>query len=101
MGIGIILYTMICGELPFEDEKEYILIRKVTSGKYTCPLFVNNIFKSFFKKILCTNPNERITIEQIKMNSIYNIGRSNFYKYFKIFINILKYMGKMETYFLK
>ena len=31
-GIGIILYTMICGELPFEDEKEYILIRKVTSG---------------------------------------------------------------------
>ena len=84
-GIGIILYTMICGELPFEDEKEYILIRKVTSGKYTCPLFVNNIFKSFFKKILCTNPNERITIEQIKMNSIYNIGRSNFYKYFKIY----------------
>ena len=41
--------------------------------------------KVFFKIILCTNPNERITIEQIKMNSIYNIGRSNFYKYFKIY----------------
>ena len=29
---------------------EYILIRKLIKGKYTCPLFVNNIFKSFFKK---------------------------------------------------
>ena len=84
-GIGIILYCMVCGELPFEDEKEDILVRKVTLCNYTCPLFVNDIFKSFFKKILCQNPNERITIDQIKMNCIYNIGRSNFYKYFKIY----------------
>ena len=84
-GLGIILYCMVCGELPFEDEREDILVRKVTLCKYTCPLFVSDIFKSFFKKILCPNPNERITIEQIKMNCIYNVGRSNFYKYFKIY----------------
>ena len=84
-GLGIILYCMVCGELPFEDEREDILVRKVTLGKYTCPLFVSDIFKSFFKKILCPNPNERITIEQIKMNCIYNVGRANFYKYFKIY----------------
>ena len=84
-GMGIILYCMVCGELPFEDEKEDILVRKVTLCKYTCPLFVTDIFKSFFKKILCPDPNERITIDQIKMNCIYNVGRSNFYKYFKIY----------------
>ena len=84
-GLGIILYCMVCGELPFEDEREDILVRKVTLCKYNCPLFVNDIFKNFFKKILCPNPNERITIEQIKMNCIYNVGRSNFYKYFKIY----------------
>ena len=84
-GLGIILYCMVCGELPFEDEREDILVRKVTLCKYTCPLFVSDIFKSFFKKILCPNPNERITIEQIKMNCIYNVGRANFYKYFKIY----------------
>lgn len=84
-GIGIILYCMICGELPFEDEKEDILIRKVTLCNYTCPLFVNNIFKSLFKRILCPNPNERLTIEKIKMNCVYNMGRANFYKYFKIY----------------
>ena len=84
-GIGIILYCMICGELPFEDEKEDILIRKVTLCNYTCPIFVNQIFKILFKRILCSNPNERLTIDQIKMNCIYNMGRANFYKYFKIY----------------
>ena len=84
-GVGIILYCMICGELPFEDEKEDILIRKVTLCNYTCPIFVSQIFKSLFRRILCSNPNERLTIDQIKMNCIYNMGRANFYKYFKIY----------------
>ena len=84
-GVGIILYCMICVELPFEDEKEDILIRKVTLCNYTCPIFVSQIFKSLFRRILCSNPNERLTIDQIKMNCIYNMGRANFYKYFKIY----------------
>ena len=84
-GIGIILYCMVCGELPFEDEKEDILIRKVTLCNYTCPIFVNQIFKSLFRRILCPNPNDRLTIDKIKMNCVYNMGRANFYKYFKIY----------------
>ena len=84
-GIGIILYCMVCGELPFEDEREDILIRKVTLCNYTCPLFVNHIFKSLFRRILCSNPNDRLTIDKIKMNCVYNMGRANFYKYFKIY----------------
>ena len=85
MGIGIILYCMVCGELPFEDEREDILIRKVTLCNYTCPLFVSPIFNSFFRRILCPNPEERLTIDKIKLNCVYNIGRANFYKFFKIY----------------
>ena len=84
-GIGIILYCMVCGELPFEDEREDILIRKVTLCNYNCPLFVSPIFKSLFRRILCPNPNERLTIDKIKMNCVYNMGKANFYKYFKIY----------------
>jgi len=84
-GIGIILYCMVCGELPFEDEREDLLIRKVTLCNYQCPLFVSPIFKSLFRRILCPNPNERLTISKIKMNCVYNMGKANFYKYFKIY----------------
>ena len=84
-GIGIILYCMVCGELPFEDEKEDILIRKVTLCNYTCPIFVNPIFKSLFRRILCPDPKDRLTIDKIKMNCVYNMGRANFYKFFKIY----------------
>lgn len=84
-GIGIILYCMVCGELPFEDEREDILISKVTLCKYTCPLFVSPIFKSLFRRILCPNPNDRLTIDKIKLNCVYNMGRANFYKFFKIY----------------
>ena len=84
-GIGIILYCMVCGALPFEDTKEDDLIRKVIQCDYNCPYYVNQNVRALFKRIFCSNPNERITMEEIKMNSIYNMGRANFMKYFKIF----------------
>jgi serine/threonine protein kinase len=84
-GIGIILYCMVCGALPFEDIKEDDLIRKVIQCDYNCPYYVNQNVRALFKRIFCSNPNERITMEEIKMNSVYNMGKANFMKYFKIF----------------
>ena len=84
-GIGIILYCMVCGELPFEDEKEDILIRKVTLCNYNCPRFVNSKLKILFQKILCRNPDNRMTIDEIKMNWFYNLGKANFHRLFKVY----------------
>ena len=84
-GIGIILYCMICGALPFEDIKEDDLIRKVIQCDYNCPYYVNQNVRTLFKRIFCQNPNERITMEEIKLNCIYNMGKANFMKYYKIF----------------
>ena len=84
-GIGIILYCMICGALPFEDEKEDILIRKVIQCNYNCPYYINSNVRALFKRILCQNPNDRITMDELKMNCIYNMGKANFLKYYKIF----------------
>ena len=84
-GIGIILYCMVCGALPFEDEREDNLIRKVIQCNYNCPYYINSNVRTLFKKILCSNPNDRITMDELKMNCIYNMGRANFMKYYKIF----------------
>ena len=84
-GIGVILYCMICGSLPFEDEKEDILIRKVIQCDYNCPYYINSKVRALFKRILCQNPNDRITMNELKMNCIYNMGKANFLKYNKIY----------------
>ena len=86
-GIGIILYCMVCGSLPFEDEREDSLIRKVVQCDYNCPYYINSKARALFKRILCPNPNDRITMDELKMDCIYNMGKANFLKYYKIFGN--------------
>ena len=81
---GIVLYAMICGYLPFEDDNNDLLYRKICIGKYTIPDFVSNKCKDLLKKILVTDPNKRITIKQIKNHpwfKIYNYkGKLIFYE---------------------
>ena len=84
-GIGIILYCMVCGALPFEDTKEDDLIRKVVQCDYNCPYYINQNVRALFKRIFCQNPNERITMDELKLNCVYNMGKANFMKYYKIY----------------
>ena len=73
---GIVLYAMICGYLPFEDENNDLLYRKICIGKYIIPDHVSSNCKDLLKKILVTDPIKRITIKQIKNHpwfKLYNI----------------------------
>ena len=84
-GIGIIFYCMICGQLPFEDDNQDALYRKVVNCQFTCPYFIHSNLKLLFKKFFTPNPNQRITMDEIKNNAIYNMGKANFIKKFKIY----------------
>jgi len=84
-GIGVILYCMVCGALPFEDKKEDELIRKVIQCDYNCPFYVNPKVRALFRQILTPNPNDRISMQEIKTNFVYNMGKANFSKRFKIY----------------
>ena len=73
---GIVLFAMICGYLPFEDDNNDLLYRKICIGKFTIPDHVSSNCKDLLKKILVTDPNKRITIKQIKNHpwfKLYNI----------------------------
>lgn len=35
--LGVVLYTMSCGQLPFEDEDQDALAAKVCAGQYVLP----------------------------------------------------------------
>ena len=77
---GIILYAMICGYLPFEDKKNEILFKKIVECDYEIPSFIPFNVKDMIKKLLITNPKERITIEDIKKHQFYAQGKVIFYK---------------------
>ena len=65
---GIILYAMLCGSFPFDDDSEQILYSKIIKGIFEFPddIVLSDEAKNLIKKILVVNPCYRATIEDIK-----------------------------------
>ena len=66
---GIVLYTMVCGFLPFEDDNQNILFGKIAKGLFSLPSFLSASCKDLLKKILVTDPKKRYGFEEIKHHS--------------------------------
>ena len=100
--LGISLYTMVCGELPFvvDDENDiYILMDKIIKGNYNIPEFLSNECKDLIKNMLVTDPDKRITLEQIKNHKWVNKFNFNYMK--SPGINIDEYFLPIDIYLIK
>ena len=73
---GIILYAMLCGYLPFEDKDNEVLFKKILECKLDLPHHLSLLSKDLLRKILVTNPDKRITIQQIKKHPFFMKGRT-------------------------
>ena len=82
--IGIILFAMLCGYLPFEDDDNDILFQKILECKLHYPSHLSPLAKDIMKKILVTNPEKRIKIPQIKKHKFYLMGKKLYNKKFNI-----------------
>ena len=74
---GIVLYAMICGYLPFEDNDHDILFRTIKEGKFRIPQHVSETAKDLIIHILVVNPKKRYTITQIKKHKWFNLCLNN------------------------
>ena len=81
---GIILYAMLCGYLPFEDKNNDILFKKILECKVKYPKYVGEKAKDLIKKILVKEPDERITISQIKKHTFFIKGKNLFEQEFSL-----------------
>lgn len=63
---GVVLFTMICGYLPFEDKNQTALFGKISKGIYSIPSFLSVPCRDMIKSLLMVDPNKRFTFEQIK-----------------------------------
>ena len=57
---------MLCGYLPFEDDNNDNLFKQILSGKIDYPSHLSDLSKDLLNKIIETDPEKRIKIEEIK-----------------------------------
>ncbi|KIY64182.1 Pkinase-domain-containing protein [Cylindrobasidium torrendii FP15055 ss-10] len=62
---GVILYVMLCGRLPFEDENVQTLFSKIMHGHYSMPSFLSSQAKDLISSMLAVDPVHRITVPDI------------------------------------
>ena len=63
--LGIILFAMTCGYLPFEDKDNDVLFEKIINCDFQFPNHLSPLCRDLISKILNTNPQERINIQNI------------------------------------
>jgi len=62
---GVILYSLVTGRLPFEDQNLPGLLSKIKKGKYTVPQYVPESVRDLIERCLVTDPAKRITLSEI------------------------------------
>ncbi|KAF9031001.1 Pkinase-domain-containing protein [Hymenopellis radicata] len=71
---GVILYVMLCGRLPFEDDNVHVLFNKITHGQYQIPSFLSPDAKSLIEVMLAVDPVKRITVHDITRHPFFTTG---------------------------
>ncbi|KAG1172393.1 hypothetical protein G6F70_006506 [Rhizopus microsporus] len=62
---GVILFALLTGHLPFDDENIRQLLRKVKTGKYVMPDNISKSAQDLIRRILVVDPSKRLTMKQI------------------------------------
>ncbi|XP_076381695.1 serine/threonine-protein kinase SIK2 [Megalopta genalis] len=64
--LGVVLYVLVCGALPFDGSTLQSLRDRVLSGRFRIPYFMSTDCESLIRKMLVLEPLKRYTIPQIK-----------------------------------
>ncbi|XP_053504192.1 serine/threonine-protein kinase MARK2 isoform X6 [Ictalurus furcatus] len=72
--LGVILYTLVSGSLPFDGQNLKELRERVLRGKYRIPFYMSTDCENLLKKFLILNPTKRGSLEQIMTDRWMNVG---------------------------
>ncbi|OCF36519.1 CAMK/CAMKL/GIN4 protein kinase [Kwoniella heveanensis BCC8398] len=62
---GVILFALLTGRLPFDDENIRILLQKVKNGRFVMPTDLPADAKDLITRMLVVDPEKRITMNEI------------------------------------
>jgi serine/threonine protein kinase len=63
--MGVLLYALLCGYLPFDDDNINILYKKIQSGKYEAPTWLSADSLNLLSELLQVDPKRRLTMQQL------------------------------------
>uniref|UniRef100_A0A8D3BP83 MAP/microtubule affinity-regulating kinase 3 n=1 Tax=Scophthalmus maximus TaxID=52904 RepID=A0A8D3BP83_SCOMX len=72
--LGVILYTLVSGSLPFDGQNLKELRERVLRGKYRIPFYMSTDCENLLKRFLVLSPGKRGTLEQIMKDRWINAG---------------------------
>ncbi|VDL87354.1 unnamed protein product [Schistocephalus solidus] len=72
--LGVILYTIVSGYLPFDAQNLRDLRERVLRGKYRIPFYMSTDCEMLLKKMLVLNPEKRCSLLAVMEDKWTNIG---------------------------
>ncbi|XP_061193172.1 serine/threonine-protein kinase SIK1-like [Saccostrea echinata] len=64
--LGVVLYVLVCGALPFDGSNLQMLRDRVLQGRFRIPFFMTEACEKLIRKMLVLDPSKRYTINMIK-----------------------------------
>ncbi|KAM6304109.1 maternal embryonic leucine zipper kinase isoform 2-T2 [Podargus strigoides] len=63
--MGVLLYALLCGFLPFDDDNIMAVYRKIMRGKYNIPKWLSANSTLLLNQMLQVDPKKRITVKHL------------------------------------
>lgn len=98
---GVVLYCMLVGCLPFDDDDIQNLYKKILIGEFVLPSTLSSEAIDLIKRLLTVEPKKRITLRQIKTHKWVNCVKGDDNGYWKGSGSNSNYVDKNMVHLIK
>ncbi|KAJ3323357.1 hypothetical protein HDV06_001877 [Boothiomyces sp. JEL0866] len=75
--LGVILFALLCGHLPFDDDNMKELYKKIASGSYKIPDYIHSKARHLIDRLITVDPKKRATLPEVLQHPWVNEGYSS------------------------
>ncbi|CAN6880535.1 unnamed protein product [Brassica oleracea] len=94
---GVILFVLLAGYLPFQDDNLVSMYKKIYRGDFKCPGWFSSDARRLVVKLLDPNPNTRITIDKVMDSPWFKKRSKNEPEVQDLDLSVHKFKGETET----